>query len=471
MFKNNKSSILLMIFALVFCISATGSVSAADVPTANFTSNITNSSAPLSVQFTCTSTGQPTSWEWNFGDNVTSNERDPVHTYNTPGNYNVSLTAINDAGNNTIIKNDWITVSYPAPTADFTADKLECLVPLSVDFTDLSTGNITSWYWEFGDGNTSTEQNPTNVYITPGIYTVKETVTGPGGNNTLIMSDYISIPDTTAPIPQSSLKSGLYNSTQVVILTATDNVDPNPAIYYTLDGSTPTRNSMPSGEKVYSGPITISNEGSTILKFIAVDASGNISDVITENYTIDIIKPTATANVNSGLYNTNKIVKLTMSENGTIYYTTNGATPTTSSKQYTGPIVLTSTTNLKFIAVNSANNTSIVYTKTYTIDKIPPRVISTSPKNLATNISRKATITLKFNENIKTSTYWSKIYVKDLNTGKIIAIDKIISGNVLIIKTGTKSANNWYKIYLPAAAVKDIAGNNNSITTFKYKTN
>ena len=75
MFKNNKSSILLMIFALVFCISATGSVSAADVPTANFTSNITNSSAPLSVQFTCTSTGQPTSWEWNFGDNVTSNER------------------------------------------------------------------------------------------------------------------------------------------------------------------------------------------------------------------------------------------------------------------------------------------------------------------------------------------------------------------------------------------------------------
>ena len=94
----------------------------------------------------------------------------------------------------------------------------------------------------------------------------------------------------------------------------------------------------------------------------------------------------------------------------------------------TGPIVITSTTNLKFIAVNSSNSTSTVYTKTYTIDKIPPKVISTSPKNLAKNISRTATITLKFNENIKTSTYWSKIYVKNLNTGKIIAINKIISG-------------------------------------------
>jgi PKD repeat protein len=446
-------------------------VSAADVPTANFTSNITNGSAPLSVQFTCTSTGHPTSWDWNFGDNGTSNERDPVHTYNTPGNYNVSLTAINDAGNNTIIKNDWITVNYPAPTADFTADKVECLVPLSVDFTDLSTGNITSWYWDFGEGNTSTEQNPTNVYITPGIYTVKETVTGPGGNNTLILSDYISIPDTTPPVVKSNLSSGLYNSTQTVTLTATDIVNDNPTIYYTLDGSTPTRNSMPSGEKVYSGPITISNEGCTILKFIAIDGSGNISNLITENYTIDTIKPTATASLDTGLYNTNKIVKLSMSENGTIYYTTNGIIPTTSSNKYTGPINISSTTELKYIAVDLAGNKSSVYTKTYTIDKIPPRVLSTSPKNLATNISRTATITLKFSENIKTNTNWSKIYVKDLNTGKIIAIDKIISGNILIIKTGIKSANHWYQVYLPAAAVKDIASNKNSITTFKYKTN
>jgi hypothetical protein len=116
-------------------------------------------------------------------------------------------------------------------------------------------------------------------------------------------------------------------------------------------------------------------------------------------------------------------------------------------------------------------NQSPVYTQIYTIDKIPPKVLSTTPKNLAQGISRTATITLKLSENITTGTNWSKIYVKDLTTGKIITIDKIISGSTLTIKTSAKSAYHWYQIYIPAAAVKDNAGNNNTITTFKYKTN
>ncbi len=183
------------------------------------------------------------------------------------------------------------------------------------------------------------------------------------------------------------------------------------------------------------------------------------------------IPPTTTISINGGLYNTNKIVTLTMNEAGNIYYTLNGNTPTTSSTKYTNPLTITSTITLKYLAVNLAGNKSSVYTQTYTIDKVPPKVLSTSPKNLAQHISRTVTITLKFSENIKPSTDWSKIYVRDLNTGKIIKIDKIISGDTLTIKTGTKSANQWYQIYIPAAAVKDNAGNNNAITTFRYKTN
>ena len=109
------------------------------------------------------STGNPTSSNWTFGDSFNSTEQNPVHNYSTPGAYNVSLTAINAAGNNTMTK----TV-YTAPIANFATSTMACETPLSVTFTDLSTGNITSWYWDFGDGNTSTEQNPTYIYMIPG---------------------------------------------------------------------------------------------------------------------------------------------------------------------------------------------------------------------------------------------------------------------------------------------------------------
>jgi hypothetical protein len=127
--------------------------------------------------------------------------------------------------------------------------------------------------------------------------------------------------------------------------------------------------------------------------------------------------------------------------------------------------------SVKFFAIDLSGNTSPIYTYNYKIDTIPPKVLPTSPKNLSTNISRTATITLKFSETFKTSTNWSKIYLKDLNTGKISKISKIITESTLTIKTGTKLADHWYQVYILAAAVKYNAGNNNTaITTFKYKT-
>nr|WP_319373494.1 PQQ-binding-like beta-propeller repeat protein [uncultured Methanobacterium sp.] len=113
MFKRNRSSILLVFFVLLFCLVAAGSVSAADPVSANFTSNVTNGSAPLSVQFNDTSTGNATSWSWDFGYKQTSTEQNPIHTYTAEGKYNVSFTAINGAGNSTIIKNDYINVAIP----------------------------------------------------------------------------------------------------------------------------------------------------------------------------------------------------------------------------------------------------------------------------------------------------------------------------------------------------------------------
>jgi hypothetical protein len=104
--------------------------------------------------------------------------------------------------------------------------------------------------------------------------------------------------------------------------------------------------------------------------------------------------------------------------------------------------------------------------------QIPLKVISTYPKNGATGCSKTATITIKFSQNIKASTYWSKIYVKNLKTGKIVSISKSISGDTISIKMSSKRyAYNWYQVYIPASAVKTYSGSNLSKSyTFKFKT-
>ena len=109
---------------------------------------------------------------------------------------------------------------------------------------------------------------------------------------------------------------------------------------------------------------------------------------------------------------------------------------------------------------------------TTTSDNIAPKITSSSPKNGATGFSTTATITIKFSENIKTSVNWSKIYIKNLNTGKTAVISKSINGNTLSIKMALKRYSyNQYQIYIPASSVKDSAGNN-LVTgyTLKFKT-
>ncbi|MCC4765588.1 PGF-pre-PGF domain-containing protein [Methanosarcina sp. DH1] len=148
------------------------------LPVADFDADNTSGSAPLSVQFTDLSQNA-NGWDWNFGDGDTSTEQSPAYTYGSAGNYTVVLTANNENGSSSKSLN--ITVEEEPgqeeilPVADFDADTTSGSAPLSVQFTDLSQ-NANEWYWNFGDGTNSTEQNPMHTYSSPGNYDVNLTV-------------------------------------------------------------------------------------------------------------------------------------------------------------------------------------------------------------------------------------------------------------------------------------------------------
>nr|WP_275425589.1 DUF3344 domain-containing protein [Methanosarcina horonobensis] len=168
-------------------------------PVADFTAVPTSGDAPLTVQFTDASTGSVSSYSWDFNNDgtVDSTEQNPSCTYESAGNYTVSLMVSNAGGSDSEVKTDYITVSSapvePEPVAAFTADVTGGTAPLTVNFTDQSTGTPTSWFWDFGDGTSATDQNPSHTYNAAGNYTVNLTVENAAGKDFELKSDYIEV--------------------------------------------------------------------------------------------------------------------------------------------------------------------------------------------------------------------------------------------------------------------------------------
>jgi PKD repeat protein len=146
-------------------------------PGASFSSDVILGYAPLAVRFTDTSLNLPTSWTWDFGDGGTSSLQDPVHTFNSGGQFSVVLMATNLAGTGNFTSN--ISVFAPGFSAVPNSGK----APFTVTFTDTGTGYPppTAWYWDFGDNSTRSLRNTTHQYTQPGTYDVKFRMTGAAG--------------------------------------------------------------------------------------------------------------------------------------------------------------------------------------------------------------------------------------------------------------------------------------------------
>jgi len=181
-------------------------------PVASFVPAVTSGTIPMTVQFVDTSTNSPTGWVWSFGDGSTSSEQNPSHTYTTAGTYTVTLTVTNTGGSNTITRTGIITVYYTLPIVSFTSNATSGTVPLAVGFTDTSANSPTSWYWYFGDGGTSTSQNPTYEYTDAGTYSVSLTATNSAGSNTTTKSGSVTVTSITSPVVSftSDVTTGTY---------------------------------------------------------------------------------------------------------------------------------------------------------------------------------------------------------------------------------------------------------------------
>ncbi len=131
---------------------------------------------PLMLFFYDGSYGSQTvnSWFWEFGDGSSSTQQNPTHTYATTGSYSVSLSIVADSCTSTEIYVVYVdTTGFPDCQADFYYDQ-SWTDPMTFSFYDysFSIDPITSWLWDFGDGSTSSLQNPQHTYITPGFYEV-----------------------------------------------------------------------------------------------------------------------------------------------------------------------------------------------------------------------------------------------------------------------------------------------------------
>ena len=208
------SNCIKALVALVILCIAGCQKSQEDVPKPIASFSLDKSAAVLNEVVTFTNTSQnATIFEWNFGDGNTSTIKNPTHSYSTTGSFTITLSATGEGGNASVSKT--ITISYPTPVASFTMDKPTAKVGETITFTNTSQ-NTTIYLWDFGDGNTSTDENPTYSYSSDGIFNITLNATGDGGTNAASTTITIFYP---APIASFTMDKTTANTGEAISFT------------------------------------------------------------------------------------------------------------------------------------------------------------------------------------------------------------------------------------------------------------
>jgi len=266
----------------------TALVTASDLaPVAAFEATPSTGLAPLAVQFGDLSSGLLTSWSWSFGDGATSTLASPQHAYLAPGTYTVALTVAGPYGSNTHTQASCVVVQDPVPVAEFTATPTSGYAPLAAQFSDLSTGNITSWSWTFGDGLTSTERNPQHVFGAASTYTVALTVSGPNGSSTRTRNNYVTASE-PPPVADFDVPSTVGFAPFTAVFTDQSSGVVSNRLWSFGDGAT---SNAPAPQHIYATP------GSYTVSLFVSSSFG--SDTVVKNNLIVVRDPTPVAHLNA----------------------------------------------------------------------------------------------------------------------------------------------------------------------------
>jgi sugar lactone lactonase YvrE len=306
----------------------------------------------------------------------------PINTSNI-----LKYFAVDADNHNESVKTETYTIDgvVPVTTASVPSGNYT-----STQTVTLSLNKPASIYYTI-DGKTPTTAS--TKYTAP--ITVSKTTTlmyfarDVAGNQEIVQTKVYTI-DSTAPVTTASVLTGVYASIQSVTLASDDS---GAIIYYTTDGSTPTTTSQK-----YTIPLLISR--TTTLKYFAKDTVGNVEAEKSQTYTI--VSLTTTASPAGGSFASNQTVTLTANSPGaTIYYTTDGTTPSITgktTKKYTVPVLVTDTTNsasattvLQFFAVDKAGVVESLKSEVYQVDLVVPTTTAKCVDGTATTIKLTST--------------------------------------------------------------------------------
>ncbi len=162
---------------------------------AAFSADTTEGITPHTIAFSNSSSGDYDTCSWDFGDGGRSSDCSASvnHAYTVGGVYTVSLTVSGNGGSSTKTQTGYITI-HQATAVAFSATPTSGPAPLSVTFSNQTTGEFASCAWDFGDTKTSNVcAGQTNTYNLPGLYSVKLSATGPGGADALTKTGYIQV--------------------------------------------------------------------------------------------------------------------------------------------------------------------------------------------------------------------------------------------------------------------------------------